>query len=167
MDGAQTASSTSVVKCEDDRCKTPRTKVYFCVDCGTSYCEICWDRTIQHKAGRVNRDGLEHERLENYSVYKIYDSILRPTSDGEQLDRLHVEDVDTLWFGRSSDAAARDHAHHLLRSGVTGVSKDQNRSAQFEDYGRYAELMQSSPPSDGVDGTKYPQLVSFVGETST
>ena len=55
-----------------------------------------------------------------------------------------IEDEDTTWFGFGRDSA--------------GIPK-------FEDHGRFAVIM--SECHAGSSATRYPQLVSFIGETGT
>ncbi|KAK0829036.1 hypothetical protein LTR73_004670 [Friedmanniomyces endolithicus] len=130
--------------CEDDRCKQGGSKVWFCVDCDSGFCEHCWDLQAQHKLGKVARDGYKHEKA-HYGMLKVYQDILQPPATPGQLRQLHDDDTDTLWFG---------------------VTKDESGVPRFEDHGRYASLMANSPSTSGTNTAKYPQLVSFVGVTN-
>lgn len=71
----------------------------------------------------------------------------------EQQDALHRNDRDTTWFG---------------------IIREQGELPLFQDYGRYSTLMTNTSQRERVlnsanlvDGrdTRYPSLVSFVGQT--
>ena len=65
-----------------------------------------------------------------------------PPESISELSRLHQEDESTTWFG---------------------IEKDFNGHPYFQDHGRFAALMaDTKQPNAGV---RYPQLVSFVGQT--
>ena len=129
-------------RCEDDTCATPITApTFLCASCGSTYCDACWDRQGPHKPGKVGLDGLRHEKVQK-GIYDRLKAILDPPEDQEELHRLHMEDENTAWFG---------------------VEKDSNGKPFFQDYGRYAGMMaETKPPNSGL---RYPQLVSFVGQT--
>jgi hypothetical protein len=130
------------VKCEGFGC-TSDVQVYssLCLSCGSTYCEICWERQGPHQPGKVGLDGLPHEKTD-MDTYARLKAILDPPEDISVLSRLHQEDETTTWFG---------------------IEKDQNNHPIFQDYGRYAALMaDTKQPNAGV---RYPQLVSFIGQT--
>ena len=60
----------------------------------------------------------------------------------QEQDALHKDDEDTTWFG-------------IGRNGAD--------EPVFEDYGRFATLMAQSLSNTPM--TRYPQLVSFIGQT--
>ncbi|KAI4241569.1 MAG: hypothetical protein L6R42_011234, partial [Xanthoria sp. 1 TBL-2021] len=105
------------------------------------FCEICWDKQPAHKPKKRGADGYGHERIDKLVVER-YRSILEPSSNAEEQETLHREDEDTTWFG-----IGRDHADEPV----------------FEDYGRFAALMQDSLSKPGA--VRHPQLVSFIGQT--
>lgn len=76
------------------------------------------------------------------AIYDLLKPILDPPDSVFELSRLHIEDESTTWFG---------------------IEKDPDGSPNFQDHGRFAALMaDTKQPSAGA---RYPQLVSFVGET--
>ncbi|KAL8843022.1 MAG: hypothetical protein Q9176_002325 [Flavoplaca citrina] len=75
-------------------------------------------------------------------IYERLQRILDPPESVSELSLLHQEDESTTWFG---------------------IEKDPNGPPIFQDHGRFAALMaDTKQPNAGV---RYPQLVSFVGET--
>lgn len=129
-------------ECEGFDCKSGReASRSLCLSCDSTYCEVCWDRQGPHKKGKVGVDGLPHEKTDK-QIYHRLKVILEPPEDKYQLNRLHIEDEDTTWFA---------------------VEKDPSGQPMFHDYGRYPALMaETKQPNSGV---RYPQLVSFVGQT--
>ena len=71
-------------------------------------------------------------------------AILHPSKKPQIIQRLHEEDESTKWFGVARDLTGRPN---------------------FEDYGRYAQLMSNISPIESL-GNRYPQLVSFIGVTN-
>ena len=119
----------------------PETSSFFCVNCISVYCEACWERQGPHQRGKVGIDGLEHEKTDK-GVFERLKLILDPPDDAYELSRLHREDESTTWFG---------------------IEKNQSRQPIFQDYGRYAALMADTKQPNA--SPRYPQLVSFVGQT--
>ncbi|KAH7087111.1 hypothetical protein FB567DRAFT_526936 [Paraphoma chrysanthemicola] len=113
---------------------------WYCVDCASSLCEPCWPQTLAHHVGRRGRDG-PHEKVTK-NVYKKLKDILEPCYSEDELEALHRRDFDTTWFG---------------------IQKDNNRQPHLADHDIYTSLL-SSPLSTGKE--KYPQLVSFIGQTN-
>ena len=75
-------------------------------------------------------------------MYERLKRILDSPESVFELSRLHQEDETTTWFG---------------------IEKDFNGPPIFQDHGRFAAFMaDTKQPNAGV---RYPQLVSFVGET--
>jgi hypothetical protein len=146
--------------CEDRRCNTPDQKVYYCVDCSSRFCETCWTFQTPHQDGKLGRDGQPHEQT-NYHVAKRLEKILHPPADEDELRQMHEEDQDSTWFGTSQISVA--NFDNVLT--CIGWSRDTyNHRPILEDHGAYASLMADNAGADAV--TKYPQLVSFVGQTS-
>ena len=133
---------TIILECEGNECKSGLDVARsLCLSCGSIYCEFCWEKQGPHRPGKVGQDGLPHEKTDK-QIYERLKAILEPPEDPEELSRLHVEDGDTAWFG---------------------VEKDATGQPIFYDYGRYAALMaETKQPNANV---RYPQLVSFVGQT--
>ena len=73
-------------------------------------------------------------------------AVLEPTITDAEREELHLNDEDTTWFG---------------------ISREDAGFPLFQDYGRYANLMMSSSHGAAVSrrDTRFPSLVSFVGET--
>lgn len=129
-------------ECENKGCNSDaKITRWLCLSCGSTYCDICWAEQGPHQPGKVGIDGLEHEKT-NRDVYKRLKTILDPPADSRELGRLHQQDENTTWFG---------------------IEKDSSGQPVFQDYGRYAALMaDTKQPNSGI---RYPQLVSFVGQT--
>jgi energy-coupling factor transporter ATP-binding protein EcfA2 len=106
-----------------------------------NFCDDCWGKQGPHKLGRNGPDGLPHEKGDP-TIVKRLKNILTPPTNTEEQQQLHVDDEDTTWFG-----IARDDANQPI----------------FQDYGRYANIM--SDTTSGVHTLRYPQLVSFIGQT--
>ncbi|TKA79469.1 hypothetical protein B0A55_04232, partial [Friedmanniomyces simplex] len=96
-----------------------------------------------HKPNKKGRDGVPHEKTNPHVVRRLKET-LNPTRDPEEIQKLHEQDASTKWFGVARDLTGRPN---------------------FEDYGRYASLMSSISPIEGL-GNRYPQLVSFIGVTN-
>ena len=127
--------------CEGDSCKGHGQPTYFCVHCDSSFCEECWDNERPHRPGKRGADGLAHEKTD-LLVVERYRNILEGSSDPGEQEALHKDDEDTTWFG---------------------IGRDVLGAPIFEDYGRYAALMAESLTS--AWHTRYPRLVSFIGQT--
>ena len=127
--------------CEGDGCPQAANKTWYCVSCDCSFCETCWGKQPAHKPRKRGADGYGHERIDKLVVER-YRSILEPSSNAEEQEILHQEDEDTTWFG---------------------IGRDNADEPVFEDYGRFAALMQDSLSRPGA--VRHPQLVSFIGQT--
>ncbi|KAL8777571.1 MAG: hypothetical protein Q9213_007807 [Squamulea squamosa] len=127
--------------CEGDGCPQIATKTWYCVSCDCSFCDTCWDKQPAHRPKKRGADGYGHERIDKLVVER-YRSILEPSSNAEEQEALHRDDEDTTWFG---------------------IGRDDADDPVFEDYGRFAALMQDSLPRPGA--VRHPQLVSFIGQT--
>ena len=84
---------------------------------------------------------MPHEKT-NHKLLKKIEAILDPSSDKRELRSLHRHDEDTKWFG---------------------ISKGKDDRTNFEDYGRFRELMAETRSLSGA--TRYPKLVAFIGDT--
>ncbi|KAK5360276.1 hypothetical protein LTS13_010366 [Exophiala xenobiotica] len=135
-------ATTSISLCEGIGCRTPNdVQRSLCLSCGSTYCDVCWFKQGPHQPGKVGIDGLPHKKTDK-TVYERLKNILQPPSDAQELTQLHIEDEDTTWFG---------------------IEKDVGGQPIFQDHGRYAALMaETKQPGTSV---RYPQLVSFVGQT--
>jgi hypothetical protein len=137
-------AQTSLAGCEGYGCDRPHGPTSLCLSCGSSYCDNCWVRQGPHQPGKVGLDGLPHEKGDKATVERLK-SILEPLDDPKKLIELHLNDEDTTWFGVTPDGTA-------------------NGSPIFEDHGRFAALMAETRSLNGA--VRYPQLVSFIGQTS-
>jgi hypothetical protein len=118
------------------------TRVYLCVQCDGAFCNECWARQFPHKPGKIGADGLPHEKTDLEVVERLRDTLDRPDRTPEEQQKLHKNDEDTTWFG-----IARDEANMPI----------------FQDYGRYAAIL--AEPQEIRRRSRYPQLVSFIGQT--
>jgi hypothetical protein len=134
--------TNSPLDCEGYDCKSGDEAIrWLCLNCDSTYCDVCWERQGPHRPGKVGFDRLPHEKT-NKQIYDRLKVIFEPPEDAEELSQLHIEDEDTTWFG---------------------VEKDSSGKPIFHDYGRYPGLMaETKQPNAGV---RYPQLISFVGQT--
>jgi hypothetical protein len=131
-------------------CQTYGHQRHYCNVCTVVLCDPCWESQFLHRTERANTGSLPHEKT-NPHVAKKIKAVLNPQLKEEQREKLHLDDIDTTWFG-------------VVREGERPM---------FQDYGRYADLVAgvkdlrrgsvsaSSDPSEAL----YPSLVSFVGET--
>jgi hypothetical protein len=125
--------------CEARPCQAPSSPTYFCINCISWYCNTDWHVQGPHDPSKAV-SGRQHEKVEK-DVYHRLLPLLEPPKNREELIKLHQADHDTIWFG---------------------VSERDSRG--FSDYGRYSTLMADSQPATGE--VQYPQLVSFIGQTS-
>lgn len=77
-------------------------------------------------------------------MVKRLKATLNPTRKASEIHKLHEDDSNTKWFG---------------------VSRDANGRPNLDDFGRYANLMSTISPIETM-GSRYPQLVSFIGVTN-
>ncbi|KAK1658449.1 hypothetical protein BDP55DRAFT_758767 [Colletotrichum godetiae] len=94
-----------------------------------------------HRPGAVGLDGRPHERSNPQVVQRLRE-ILEPTRSTTEHELEFQSDEDTTWF-----AAGRDSTNQPI----------------LQDYGRFATLMSDNQTPD--NGNRYPQLVSFIGQT--
>ncbi|OCL08712.1 hypothetical protein AOQ84DRAFT_339905 [Glonium stellatum] len=143
---SRNTSSETLVGCEDERCDSPSSPAVFCVDCDSRFCSRCWDYQRAHRQGKRGRDGKPHEKTD-YRSAKRFEKILNPQDDPASLAKAHLADEQSKWFGWSRD----------------GSNENQNEPALVE-FDAYTNLMAGSASADAPP--KYPQLVSFIGQTS-
>ena len=139
---APSKESQTVLPCEGHRCASAASvPTSLCLNCSSTYCESCWDKQGPHQPGKAGPDGLPHEKTDK-GIYERLKRILDPPESVFELSLLHQEDESTCWFG---------------------IEKDPNETPIFHDHGRFASVMaDTKQPNTGM---RYPQLVSFVGET--
>ena len=98
---------------------------------------------------------MPHEKTNHAVAKKIKDVLESRPTEAEQ-EEMHQNDEDTGWFG---------------------ILREEGELPLFADYGRFANLMAVTSASQQPDrgtyqpnaprDTRYPSLVSFVGETGT
>lgn len=137
----QNADLLAYKPCEGNLCHGKGHPTFFCLNCDSHFCDICWVLERAHRPEKRGPDGLAHEKT-NSLVVERYQNILEPPSDSIHQQALHRRDEDTTWFG---------------------IGRNADGAATFEDYERYATLMNDSSSFDHPE--RYPQLVSFIGQT--
>jgi hypothetical protein len=132
----------SPVTDECDVCSRSGLKTWTCIQCNNDlFCDECWSRERAHRPGAVGFDGKPHEKADRKVVERLR-QILEPQRSEEEQQDLHRNGEDTTWFG---------------------ISRDSSGVPIFQDYERYATIMEQSRSSEGI--VRYPQLVSFIGQT--
>ncbi|GIZ36674.1 hypothetical protein CKM354_000014300 [Cercospora kikuchii] len=127
------------------KCLSP--DAWFCENCGRSYCDRCWELQGPHEDLIYTSDRIPHEKIDQ-GLYQFYNDVFSARRSREESLKLHRNDVNSLWFE---------------------VTRDQHEGHKFKDWGTYATLMANSPsttPPGKRRPPKYPQLISFVGETA-
>ena len=128
--------------CEDQSwCRGKDQRTFYCVHCDCSFCDACWDKQPAHRPNKRGTDGQAHERIDRLVVER-YRDILEPSVNAQVQNALHKDDENTTWFG---------------------IGRNEADEPIFEDYGRFATLMAQSLSNPLK--TRYPQLVSFIGQT--
>ncbi|KAH8665171.1 hypothetical protein BGZ60DRAFT_379045 [Tricladium varicosporioides] len=117
-------------------------RVYHCVQCDGAFCDECWAKQFPHRPGKLGADGLPHEKTDPEVVERLRDTLDNPDRTPEEQEKLHKNDEDTTWFG---------------------IGRDEANMPIFQDYGRYAAIL--AEPQDINRRNRYPQLVSFIGQT--
>lgn len=124
----------------------------YCNVCKDSFCQPCWDLQISHKKNRLAPGSVPHEPTDPSIAKKIHTVLEWKITDEEQ-NILHRNDRDTAWFG---------------------IVREQGELPFFQDHGRYSSLMTNTSRHErvlsstnvvGGRDTRYPSLVSFVGQT--
>ncbi|KAI1362066.1 FabD/lysophospholipase-like protein [Xylaria arbuscula] len=133
-------SGSQITACHS--CRRDDGQTYSCIQCNNlSFCNDCWSQWVLHLPGAVGYDDRPHEKANAQVVQR-----LRQILDPKRTERDHETDLqhddDTTWFG---------------------VERDSSNQAIFQDHGRFTTLMTESHSSEL--GNRYPQLVSFIGQT--
>lgn len=133
-------------------CQKDGFSVSYCNVCNESFCGGCWNSQITHQKNRLAPGAVPHEKTD-HNIAKTIQTVLEVKTTDEEQAVLHQNDQDTTWFG---------------------ITRHDGELPIFQDYGRYATLMTNTSRSersrdfmgvmDGRD-TRYPSLVSFVGQT--
>jgi hypothetical protein len=138
---------------EDETCncgerRPSKDECYFCWPCnGTIFCKKCWNKCPPHRGGfgrsrGFPQVGLPHEKSDPLVARRIFET-LQSERNEEQQALLHDQDEDSCWFGTGKD-------------GDTGETV-------FRDFGRYSRLLEELSSRRRL--TRFPALVSFVGQT--
>ncbi|KAH6647653.1 hypothetical protein BKA67DRAFT_394493 [Truncatella angustata] len=124
-------------------CGTVSEKRYSCVQCNNLwFCDGCWNEWVLHVPGAVGWGGRPHEKANPEVVYRLR-QIFEPVRSEADHEQELLDDEETAWFGYG-----RDSVGHPV----------------FQDYGRFAAVMGESHARE-VAMERYPQLVTFIGET--
>lgn len=118
------------------------TRTFICIQCNNlAFCNTCWSCWVLHTDGATGWGGRPHEKSDPHVVTRLRE-ILEPSISDADHDRNLELDDDTTWFG-----VVRHASHQPV----------------FQDYGRFAALMSENQSDEAED--RYPQLVSFIGQT--
>ena len=92
-------TKTDRITCNDPRCDDKNDherQLFYCADCKSCLCDKCWRLQPTHASS-------EHEQLK-YSEYlqctRLEKMLHMPTTE-EDLEELHTQDRNTIWFGES------------------------------------------------------------------
>jgi hypothetical protein len=122
--------------------KGDESTIVFCTGCNYEQCLPCWNTEVPHKKGIPGISGFPHDKINPAMVAALRDCLREPNTEQEQ-DQNHIDDEDTTWFG---------------------LDREDSGDPILAEYGRYATIMLQTTIDTGQE--RYPQLVSFVGETS-
>ncbi|KAI2468208.1 hypothetical protein F4781DRAFT_399238 [Annulohypoxylon bovei var. microspora] len=123
-------------------CGTSSVKTFTCVQCNSlAFCDCCWPKWVLHVPGAIGWGGKPHEKADPVLIERLR-QILEPIRTETDHEAELIKDRETTWFG-----FGRDSSGHPI----------------FQDYGRFATIMSESRSGGTAD--RYPQLVSFIGET--
>lgn len=128
-------------ECEGYHCNNSTAETFFCHQCDSHFCNRCWSRQASHLPGKLASDGLPHEKIDIRIATRL-EKILNSTNGPREQDALHQADETTIWFG---------------------IERNYADVPAFQDYERYSTLMLEHMPARHEQ--RYPQLVSFVGQT--
>lgn len=124
-------------------CRSVTKKRFSCVQCNNLwFCDDCWSAWILHAPGAVGWGGKPHEKANPEVVHRLRQIFEPIRSEADHQQEL-LDDEETAWFGYG-----RDTSGHPV----------------FQDYGRFATVMGESHARE-VAMERYPQLVTFIGET--
>ncbi|KAI1101208.1 hypothetical protein F4804DRAFT_17888 [Jackrogersella minutella] len=124
-----------------ETCGEPGKLAKFCEGCNDYYCDECWPRRRAHKGNIVGPTGIPHNQLDPKIVKKVNEWMAEPEDEYDE-HKQHELDEDSVWFG---------------------LSKDKQGDPMLAEYKRFTTLMIET--SEGAPSTRYPGLVSFVGQT--
>ncbi|KAH7009972.1 hypothetical protein EDB80DRAFT_838977 [Ilyonectria destructans] len=131
----QPQSQVPTLCCE---CNGPN-KAWKCVQCDDFFCDACWPLERPHRPGKVGIDGRQHEKVDEEVIHRLKQIFGQPTQ--EEQHRRHGTDINTTWFGVVKEAN-QPYLHYS---------------------NRLVDILRESQV--GVHSDRFPQLVSFVGQT--
>ena len=134
-------NSLTAQECEGYLCTNNVAETFFCHQCASHFCDRCWRRQASHLPGKLAVDGLPHEKIDIRIATRLK-KILNSSNGPREQDALHQDDETTIWFG---------------------IERNYADVPTFQDYQRYSTLMLEHMPARHE--SRYPQLVSFVGQT--
>ncbi|RPA85543.1 hypothetical protein BJ508DRAFT_411946 [Ascobolus immersus RN42] len=124
----------------------------YCNACSCTFCDDCWPKQPPHKKNkRMQGGGAPHEKNDK-RIADTINQILQPILTPEQLRQLHIQDRETKWFGITR--------HKRKDTGDPATQDD-----PFVNFGTTKRLQQLLDPICPSSSSKYPSIVSFVGET--
>lgn len=121
-------------------CEESPPEISFCTACNFNLCDECWNTYPPHRKGLLGPQGLPHEKADPTVVQELKDCMDEPNNNNEH--RLHQDDEETTWFG---------------------LERDDGGTPVLAEYRRYAAVMMQA--SEYSEQTRYPSLVSFIGQT--
>jgi hypothetical protein len=145
----------SEFRCEICEKNSQDHELHYCSQCDTVYCESCWNHQVVHLP---RPDRVEHQRMDPYLTKRLEKIFAQPSSDEEFLKML-VEDEVTNWFGEFFWLCSK-----IILIINKDVERGSNGQSNLMDYGRLAAILASDSFQDATT-TKYPHLVSFLGQT--
>lgn len=138
---------TDVQEQECIQCEKHTSDLCYCNVCQYSFCSKCWGRQVTHKNKQRAPGDVPHEKT-NYEVAMKIKQVLESDITEMEQEHMHNKDENTTWFG---------------------IIREKGEMPLFQDYGRYAQIMSdiTSRDAHGAPETRYPGMVSFVGQTGT
>jgi len=127
------------------QCEKHTSDLYYCNVCQYNFCGKCWERQVTHKLKQRAPGDVPHEKT-NYEVAMKIKQVLESDVTEMEQEEMHSKDENTTWFG---------------------IIREKGEMPLFQDYGRYAQIMSDimSRDAHGALETRYPGMVSFVGQT--
>lgn len=139
---AESMSSTKVAsECQNRRALFHNGDPKYCNACRRVYCDTCYDAQLVHEdeENRLN----EHEKTDLDTANFVL-SLFGTRGSTEDRERLHLNNIQSKWFGTDID--------------------EQESKSYFHDFGGFVGLLQKSRL---LPHQQFPSLISFVGDTGT
>lgn len=119
-------------------------KLYWCSQCESVLCEVCWDLQVAHQSGTASKARAKKKKHEKTEL-EIADyvlAILEPNQDVDEVRKAHGSNVDSRWFG-----AEIDDRHSM------------------QVYLKSKPFLELASESDMEPTLQSPYLISFIGES--